>query len=172
MTNDDLAEQARGLRDDVVSLAESVTVLAGRTAQSERTVARMRRVTIALVVVMVVGAISTGYLVVLGQRINALTQCQTQYNAINNERTRALTEVTAREREADRARSDALDAVFLDPSLLKPAAQRTPQDARRVRQLFADYLDAVADLKVERAAADKARAEHPVPPPPAAVCGA
>lgn len=171
MTSDDLTEQARGLRDDVVALAESVTVLAERTAQSERTVARMRRITIALVVVLVLGAISTGYLVVLGRQIDGFARCQAEYNTINNERTRALTEVTARERNADRARSDALDAVFLDPSLLKPADQRTPADARRVRQLFAAYLDAVAALKIERATADKARLEHPVPPAPASVCG-
>lgn len=172
MSDETLAEQARGLRDDIVALAKSVTILGERTAQSERTVTRMRRITIALAVVLVLGAISTGYLVVLGRQIDAFARCQAEYNTVNNERTRALTEVTAREREADRARSDALDSVFLDPSLLKPADQRTPADARRVRQLFAAYLDAVAALKVERAAADRARAEHPVPPPPAAACGA
>lgn len=170
MTNHDLSEQARGLRADVVALAGSVSALAGRTAQSERTVKRMRRITIILGLVLVLGAASTVYLVVLGRQVAAQSTCQAEYNAVNNQRTRALTEVTARERDAERARGDALDAVFLDPALLKPADQRTPEDAKRIRALFTTYLAAAETLRAERAAADKTRAANPVPPPPGTRC--
>lgn len=76
----------------------------------------------------------------------------------------------AKERDAQRRRDDALDATFLDPSLLKPASQRSPEDQRRVQALFAEYLAAAQALKVERVVADKARAENPVPPPPSQTC--
>ena len=98
-------------------------------------------------------------------------RCQAQYNEINNIRTRILTDVGSRERVAQRARDDALDAVFLDPSLLLTADQRTPTDAARVRGLFLAYRTAAQRLLIERAAADRARADNPVPPPPSASCG-
>jgi hypothetical protein len=105
------------------------------------------------------------------QRERDRIACQERYNEANNARTRALTEVTAAEREAERRRSDALDAVFLDPSLLKPADQRTAADRERILRLFKEYLAAIRALLAERADADRARAANPVPPPPSAVCG-
>lgn len=98
-------------------------------------------------------------------------RCQAQYNEINNERTRILTDVGAQERAAQRRRDDALDRTFLDPSLLKPADQRTAADRAHVQELFREYLAAAQQLQVERAEADKARAENPVPPPPSQTCG-
>jgi ABC-type transporter MlaC component len=97
--------------------------------------------------------------------------CQANYNEINNQRTRILTDVGAKEREAERRRDAALDATFLDPSVAKPVSQRTPEDQHRVQALFAEYLDAARAVATERAAADEARAANPVPPPPSAVCG-
>jgi hypothetical protein len=99
-------------------------------------------------------------------------ECQAQYSENLNERTRILTDVGAAEREAERRRSDALDATFLDPALSKPAGERTEAETERIRQLFAKYLDAAEGLRAERALADRARAANPVPPPPSAVCGA
>lgn len=98
-------------------------------------------------------------------------RCQAQYNEINNRRTRALTESTAKERAAERRWRDALNAVFKDPSNLKPADQRTAADRERVRSLFVEYLDAIVDLEADQAAADRSRAANPVPPAPSQICG-
>jgi hypothetical protein len=100
----------------------------------------------------------------------AQVRCQAEYNETNNIRTRLLTEVTAKERAAERRRDDALDATFLDASLDKPAAERTPEERAQVLDLFNEYRDAARDLAVERAVADRARAANPVPAPPSAVC--
>lgn len=167
MTDDRLTEQARGLRDDIAGLRS----LAERMTQSERTVQRTRRITIALGLVVAVGAVSTCYLIILGRRIDAFSRCQAAVNEVTVARSRALTEITAQEREAERARGDALDAVFLDPALLKPVESRTPEDTKRIRALFSAYLETAATLKVERAAADKARAANPVPALPSQLCG-
>lgn len=96
--------------------------------------------------------------------------CQAEYNEINNERTRILTDVGAQERDAERRRDDALDRTFLDPSLLKSPDDRTPADRQHVQALFREYLAAAENLQTERAAADKARRENPVPPPPSQIC--
>jgi hypothetical protein len=121
-------------------------------------------VTVAAVLAMFV-AVYTGY------QTREQARCQARYNEVNNERTRILTDVGARERDAQRARDDALDATFLDPSLLKPATDRTPQERQRVQTLFAEYRKAAERLHVERVAADKARADNPVPEPPSVTCG-
>lgn len=176
MTTDDrLTEQARGLRVDLVNLdtavaglAASVDLLAERTDQSGRTVTRLRRITTVIVVKLLITVGLICYLVILNHQLDTFSRCQAAYNTANNARTRALTEVTAKEREAERRRSDALDAAFSDPSLLK--AERTAEDRARVVELFTEYLDAVRDLRGERAKADAARAANPVPPPPDTVC--
>jgi hypothetical protein len=100
-----------------------------------------------------------------------LTDCLATYNETNNTRTRILTETALKERNAERRRDDALDSVFLDPSLQIPQDERTPDDGARVRRLFAEYLDAARDLAAQRAAADADRSANPVPPPPSLVCG-
>lgn len=170
MPDGSLAEQARGLRADVGELAKSVKALADRTEQSERTVKRIHRIAVGLVLSLVLTVGLTACLVFLGWQVNSFAHCQAEYNTVNNQRTRALTEATAKEREADRRRSDALDAVFLDPALLKPNDQRTAEDQTRIRRLFVEYLDAAKALRAERARADAARAANPVPPPPSTIC--
>jgi len=109
--------------------------------------------------------------VATGIRAHDFAVCQAQYNEINNQRTRAIVEAADSERRAERRRDDALDATFLDPSLLKPAETRTPEEQRRVRALFTEYLAAAEALKDARAAADTARAANPIPPPPSISCG-
>lgn len=104
-------------------------------------------------------------------RAREYNRCQAQVNEVLIERTRILSDVGARERAAERARDDALDATFLDPSAGKPPAARTPADQQRLLRLFAVYQEAARTVAVERAAADKARADNPVPPTPSALCG-
>jgi hypothetical protein len=96
--------------------------------------------------------------------------CQANYSENLNERTRILTEVGANERAAERRRNDALDATFLDPAVRKSAAERTPEDSRRIEALFGEYLEAARALKTERNLADRARVANPVPPAPSQVC--
>jgi hypothetical protein len=107
----------------------------------------------------------------VGLRQYQLADCLAQYNNDLNARTRILTETSTRERTAERRRDDALDKVFLDPSLQIPAAERTPEDGARVRRLFAEYLNAARDLAAQRSASDADRRANPVPPPPSLVCG-
>lgn len=107
----------------------------------------------------------------VGLRQYQLADCLAQYNEDLNVRTRILTDTTARERNAERRRDDALDRVFLDPSLLVDSAQRSAEDRSRVRRLFAEYVDAAQDLAAVRTAADASRLANPVPPPPSLVCG-
>ena len=170
MSGETLAEQARGLRTDVADLATSVTALADRTEQSERTVARMRRLTVALVVGLVLIVGLGVYLVVLNRQLNSFSRCQAEYNTINNQRTRALTEATAPERAAERRVIDLFFSALFDPSVRKPAAERTAEDRERIAALTAEIGTAAQRLKAERAQADKARADHPVPPPPSQLC--
>lgn len=106
----------------------------------------------------------------VGIRQYQLADCLADYTTANNERSRILTEVGADERAAERRRDDALDRVFLDPSVMTPAEQRTDEDRQRVLHLFEDYLNAARSVADERAAADKARRENPLPPPPSLVC--
>jgi hypothetical protein len=164
MVEDNLTEQARGLRRDIAGLAGSVAALAGRTAQSERTVTRMRRITIALVLSLVLIA-------VVGVYVVRLAVCQAAVNEANNQRTRALTEVTADERAAERNAIDLLFALLRNPSVTKPADERTAADRARVAALVVELRAAGERLEVERAEADTARRAHPVPPPPSVVCG-
>lgn len=121
---------------------------------------------------LVLSLIAVGLSLYSAYKWRGYVACQAAYNEVNNQRTRYLTDVVAREREAERARGDTLDAVFTDPALLKPAEQRTPADTKRIRERFTAYLDAAVALRVERAAADRARTDHPVPPPPSQICGA
>jgi acyl-CoA reductase-like NAD-dependent aldehyde dehydrogenase len=95
-------------------------------------------------------------------------RCQAEYNEVIAERTRILTEVGAAERQAERRRDDLLDATFLE---LRPDGETSPEDRARLLEKWAEYLEAARDLKVERAAADKARAANPQPPPPSSLCG-
>ena len=107
----------------------------------------------------------------VGLRQYQLADCLADYTTANNERTRIITDVGADERTAERRRDDALDRLFLDPSLQTPNDKRTAEDRQRVLHLFAAYLDAAKTVQDERVKADAARRAHPVPPPPSATCG-
>ena len=97
------------------------------------------------------------------QQLKKLADCQTTYNEINNERTRQLTESSKEERVAERAADDALFAVADDLAGGKSEAE-VARDIALLQQR----------LKVQREARakyDLDRAQHPVPPPPRALCG-
>lgn len=167
--SDDLAEQARGLRTDVVDLADGVRALANRVGESERTVARLRRVTIGLVACFAAGLLVAAYLVVINRQLNEFSQCQAAVNEVMVGRSRALTEATADERAAERRALDVL-FVLLRELATTPSDERTDEDRRRLAAVVAQILKAGDALEVERAKADRARRENPPPPLPSQTC--
>jgi hypothetical protein len=100
-----------------------------------------------------------------------LTHCVASYNNANNQRSKALTEATDAERNAERKADDAQAALFLSPVLSKPSADRSQVEQAEVLRLFRAYQDALSDQRKERADADDARRDHPIPDPPSQVCG-
>lgn len=128
-----------------------------------------RRLNVIALVLSLIAIVATVY-----KDLEALSyqRCQAHLDGLLIERTRIITDIGAVERAAERSRDDALDAVFLDPALLKPNADRTPEDRARVAAKFSRYLSAAQTVAVERAKADKARADNPPPPTPSTICGA
>lgn len=169
--NDDLADQASQLRDQIADLADAVRALAERSTLTDQYARRNRRVVVGLALSLVLDVALTAGLFYTQHRQAAYVACQAAYNEVNNRRTTILTDVNTRGRDAQRARDDALDATFLDPSLLKPAGSRSAADVRRVLNLFATYRAAAQKLQAERVAADATRAANPVLPPPSKTCG-
>jgi hypothetical protein len=104
-------------------------------------------------------------------QLQNLTSCVARYNDANNTRSVVLTEATNQERMAERRADDAQAALFLNPAVSKPAAQRTAAERAEILRLFRAYQTALSDQKTERAAADDARVDHPIPDPPSEVCG-
>lgn len=100
-----------------------------------------------------------------------LTKCVATYNNTNNARSVALTAATDQERAATRRADDAQAALFLSPVLNKPTEKRTPADQAEILRLFRAYQLALTAQSKERATADDARRDHPIPDPPSAVCG-
>lgn len=100
-----------------------------------------------------------------------LAQCVARYNDANNARGVILTQATDEERAAERKADDAQAALFLNPSVSKPAEERTPADRAELLRLLRAYQAALSDQKEERRAADDARRVHPIPDPPKDVCG-
>lgn len=98
-----------------------------------------------------------------------LTRCVATYNNANNARSVALTEATDQERKAERIADDAQSALFLSPILSKPS--RTPAERAELQRLFRAYQAALTKQTTERATADDARRDHPIPDPPSTVCG-
>jgi hypothetical protein len=139
---------------------------------SQRTTRIIAAVLLTLVLLVIVGS---GYVwrrqSEAEQRERERIACQERYNEANNARTRALTEVTASERVAERRWRDALNALFKDPSLRKARDEQTAEDRARVQRLFLEYLARIDQLEREQRVADVARVANPVPPPPSAVCG-
>lgn len=100
----------------------------------------------------------------------ALTKCVAAYNNANNERTKALVDATDRERAADRSADNAQAALFLSPVLGKPLPEQTSAEHAELIRLFRAYQTALTEQSKERAAADDARRDHPIPDPPKQVC--
>lgn len=101
-------------------------------------------------------------------QVNELAQCVANYNDANNQRSVALIGATDDERAADRKTNDAQAALFLSPSLGNP--QRTPAEQAELVRLLRAYQAALSDQRKERADADGARRDHPIPDPPSQVC--
>lgn len=99
-----------------------------------------------------------------------LAECVARYSDANNERGKILTEATNSERAAERATDDAQAALFLSPTVSKPAKDRTAIEQAHILRLLRFYQAALVDQKEERRAADDARRVHPIPEPPKAVC--
>lgn len=99
-----------------------------------------------------------------------LAECVARYNDANNARGKILAEATDDERDAERAADDAQAALFLSPTVSKPARDRTAIEQAHILKLFRAYQVALSDQKEERRAADDARRVHPIPEPPEAVC--
>lgn len=107
----------------------------------------------------------------LGEQNRELTQCVAAYNNANNARGVALTQAADEERTAERKADDAQAALFLSPVLSKPTGERTPAERAEILRLFRAYQIALSDQRKERADADGARRDHPIPDPPSQVCG-
>lgn len=99
-----------------------------------------------------------------------LTKCVAAYNNANNARGVALTQATDEERAAERAADDAQAALFVSPIINKPPALRSPKETEELFRLFHAYQLALTKQHEERAAADDARRDHPIPDPPREVC--
>lgn len=99
-----------------------------------------------------------------------LTKCVAAYNNANNDRSVALTAAANEERDAERSADDAQAALFLSPILNKPAGQRTAAEQTELLRLFRAYQTALTNQTKERATADDARRDHPIPDPPKQVC--
>ena len=102
--------------------------------------------------------------------VERLTRCVADYNNANNARSVALTAATDEERAAERKADDAQAALFLSPIVSKPTADRTPVEQQELLRLFRAYQTALTDQTKERATADDARRDHPIPDPPKQVC--
>lgn len=95
-------------------------------------------------------------------RAQQLAECQLQYNDYFNQRARALTDAAEQERMAERRADDAFTAFMASYQTNTPQSERS--------ELFFQLGEALAGQQQERLEADRARAAHPVPPPPSAIC--
>jgi hypothetical protein len=103
-------------------------------------------------------------------RVEGKLKCQARYNETNNERSRILTEAGDKERAATDRKEKAWSALVLNPAALVPPNLRTPKQRAEVAGLAVELQAAYQGWLEQRAAADRERAEHPVPPPPSSVC--
>jgi hypothetical protein len=104
-------------------------------------------------------------------QLQEASACQARYDDANNDRSRALMEPLAKERKAERAELKSNATVFLDPALLKPADERTPEEVARIRQEYLAWRTALADVEPAQQKADAARAANPILPPISEFCG-
>ena len=118
-------------------------------------------------IIVVLSVVGSGFAVYQNRE---LTRCVAAYNNANNARSVALTEATDDERKAERTADDAQAALFLSPIVSKPVAERTQAEQTELLRLFRAYQTALTDQTKERATADDARRDHPIPDPPKQVC--
>lgn len=104
------------------------------------------------------------------ERLEQLTACVAEYNNVNNVRTKVLTAANDQERAAEARADKAQAALFLSPIVSKPTEKRTPAERAEVFRLFRAYQLTLAMQTKERADADVARRDHPIPAPPNEVC--
>ena len=116
-------------------------------------------------IIVVLSVVGSGFAVYQNRE---LTRCVAAYNNANNARSVALTEATDQERSAERTADDAQSALFLSPILNKPSP--TPAERAELLRLFRAYQSALTEQRNERATADDARRDHPIPDPPNEVC--
>lgn len=120
-----------------------------------------------LLVVVSLLAVVQSYRTTQAQR--SFVRCQASYNEVNNERTRALTEATERERAAERRVQNAEANLWLNPKL----TERQPGDPvdPSVLAAFHELQTALQNWQMVTAEADLERKAHPVPQAPSELCG-
>lgn len=97
-------------------------------------------------------------------QLRKLVECQNSYNTINNERTRQLSQALERENLAETEADKALlkvTTVITDPNRSRNATSRAISELR----------ERLNEQEQARAATRQDRKDHPVPPPPEALCG-
>ena len=154
MSDGELAATARDLRADIAHLVKVVDRLATRATFA-------RRVNAGIIAILLAGVATNAYLWQTNRHINSYISCQSRYEETINERTRLLTEVAERER-------DATQAVMARIGELVVGRGDTPaQRQAKVAELDAAYkrwfevIDQTA----------REREENPVPAPPSQTCG-
>jgi hypothetical protein len=108
---------------------------------------------------------------IANRRLNEYTSCKAAYDEKVNERTKALANVSAQERETGKLLKKATSNLFTSPLVDIPEEERSSKQAQEIRTLFRAYQAAIKADDAAIAAADKERAAHPVPEPPSKVCG-
>lgn len=98
-------------------------------------------------------------------RLQRLVECQNRYNEINNERTRQLAESAVKENYAEVRADDALLATVTS------IVSRSEDRQKQVEEALETLKKRLDEQKTARAETNQDRLEHPVPPPPAALCG-
>lgn len=122
---------------------------------------------IAFRIIAVVGLLVASYASIQAKNI---ANCQIRYNDYVMSRTRILSEFTDRERQIQQDFDKTQAELFGDPAALKPADQRTAEDAERLKTKTVAWINAAVEKDKQRIIVNEARAAHPVPPDPSKVC--
>lgn len=118
-------------------------------------------------IAVIVSVALSGFSAWQGQK---LTACVAEYNNVNNLRSKILTGAADQERAAESRADRAQAALFTSPLAGKPPGTRTRTEQAELIRLFRAYQSALAEQEKERAQADDARRDHPIPDPPSEVC--
>lgn len=125
---------------------------------------------VVVVLSVVIGGFAAAKAVDVASKNRELAECVAAYNNANNARSKAISDAQDQERTAERAADDAQTALFLSPTLGKPPSQQSPAEREELLRLFRAYQSALTEQSKERATADDARRDHPIPDPPNEVC--